>query len=61
MDDIVVVVTERFTAVLSYTVLHGRSTSEQQAMMAAVSKHHCAYQMTSTDTKFKDMLETLVY
>jgi len=61
MDDIVVVVTERFTTVLSYNVLHGRSTSEQQAMMAAVSKHYCAYQLTSTDTKFKKLLETLVY
>jgi len=33
MDNIGVVVTERLTAVLSYTVLHGRSTSEQQAMI----------------------------
>jgi hypothetical protein len=47
--------------VLFYTVLHGRSTSEQQAMMAAVTKHHRAYQLTSTERKFKKMFETWVY
>ena len=60
-EDIGVVVTVRLTAVLSYTVLHGRSTSEQQAMMAAVTNHHRAYQLTSTETKFKKMFETRVY
>jgi hypothetical protein len=60
-DDIGVVVTERLTAVLSYTVLHGRSTSEEQTTMAAVTKHHRAYQLTSTETKFKKMFETWVH
>ena len=61
MDHIYVVVTEGLTAVLSYTVLHGRSSSEQQAMMAAVTNDDRAYQLTATETKFKKMFESLVY
>ena len=52
-DDMGVVVTERLTAVLFYTVLHGRNSSEQQAMIAGVTKHHRAYQLTSNGTNLR--------